>query len=121
MYWYLQVLKKYAVFSGRARRKEFWMFSLFDLIFTFILILFENAVGLGNPGVGALFVLYSLAVSLPILSVMVRRLHDTNRSCWWFLMMLIPIIGNIVLFIFYIKDSQPGENRYGLNPEEGVV
>jgi uncharacterized membrane protein YhaH (DUF805 family) len=117
MNWYLEVLKKYAVFTGRARRQEYWMFFLFNLIITLALAFIEGM--LGSPGV--LGLLYSLAVLIPAIAVGVRRLHDTNRSGWWMLIGLIPFIGAIVLIIFFVQDSQPGENEYGPNPKAAVA
>jgi uncharacterized membrane protein YhaH (DUF805 family) len=119
MNWYLDVLKKYAVFSGRARRKEYWMFVLFNLIVAFVLGIVDNMLGtVSQPyGVGTLGALYSLAVLLPSIGVGVRRLHDTNRSGWWLLIGLIPVIGWIVLLVFFVQDSTPGENRFGPNPK----
>jgi uncharacterized membrane protein YhaH (DUF805 family) len=111
------VLKKYAVFSGRARRKEYWMFVLINLIITFVLYLIEGLVG----GPGILGGLYSLAVLIPAIAVGVRRLHDTNRSGWWLLIGLIPLIGTIVLLVFLVQDSQPGENQYGPNPKAAAA
>jgi uncharacterized membrane protein YhaH (DUF805 family) len=113
MNWYLEVLKKYAVFSGRARRKEYWMFALFNIIISFVLGFIEGLAG----GPGALAGIYSLAVLIPSLAVSVRRLHDTDRSGWWLLIALIPLIGALVLLVFVVQDSQPGENQYGLNPK----
>ena len=121
MSWYLEVLKKYAVFSGRARRKEYWMFFLINLIILVVLSIIDNLIGTvtrqGGPGV--LQGLYSLAVLIPTLAVTVRRLHDTGRTGWWILIGLIPVIGNIVLLIFLVLDSEPGANEYGPNPKEG--
>ena len=113
MSWYLEVLKKYAVFDGRARRKEYWMFLLFNLIITFVLYFIERLAS----GPGVLGGLYDLAVLLPTIAVGVRRLHDTNRNGWWLLIGLIPVIGTIVLIVFMVQDSQPGENQYGTNPK----
>jgi len=113
MNWYLDVLKKYAVFSGRARRKEYWMFVLFNLIITLVLALIERLVS----GPGILANLYSLAMLIPGLAVAVRRLHDTNRSGWWILIGLVPIVGVIILIVFQAEDSQPGDNQYGPNPK----
>ncbi|MHC4458274.1 MAG: DUF805 domain-containing protein [Planctomycetota bacterium] len=113
MNWYLEVLKKYAVFSGRARRKEYWMFFLFNIIIAFVLGLIEGLVG--SQGIVAM--LYFLAVLIPGIAVSVRRLHDTDRSGWWLLIGLIPLIGAIVLLVFLVQDSKPGENQYGLNPK----
>lgn len=117
MSWYLKVLRKYAVFSGRARRKEYWMFFLFNLIIIFVLRFIEELAG----GPGVLASLYGLAVLIPSIAVAVRRLHDRNRSGWWLLIGVIPFIGAIVLLIFMVQDSQPGENRYGPNPKAAAV
>ena len=113
MNWYLEVLKKYAVFSGRARRKEYWMFLLFNIVIALVLGFVE---GLAN-GPGIVSMLYSLAVLIPSIAVSVRRLHDTDRSGWWLLIALIPLIGTIVLIVFFVQDSKPGENQYGPNPK----
>jgi len=109
MNWYLAVLKKYVVFSGRARRKEYWMFTLVNVIVLVLLAVLK---------LNALYGLYSLAVLLPSLAVLVRRLHDTGRSGWWFLIGLVPLIGGIILLVFRVQDSKPGENQYGANPKE---
>ena len=113
MNWYLDVLKKYTVFTGRARRKEYWMFVLFHVIIIIALSLVEAIVG----GPGILGSLYVLAVLIPSLAVGVRRLHDTGRSGWWLLIGLVPLIGTIVLIVFFVADSQPGTNQYGPNPK----
>ena len=118
MNWYLAVLKKYAVFSGRARRKEYWFFTLFNAIIYFVLIFIGGMAGIASEsGTGVLSVIYLLAVLIPALAVTVRRLHDTNRSGWWILISLVPLIGGIVLLVFMVQDSQPGENKYGSNPK----
>jgi uncharacterized membrane protein YhaH (DUF805 family) len=111
--WYLDVLKKYAVFTGRARRKEYWMFALFNVIIAIALGIIEGIVG----GPGVLGGLYGLAVLIPSIAVGVRRLHDTGRSGWWILIGLVPVIGFIVLIVFFVADSQPGTNGYGPNPK----
>jgi uncharacterized membrane protein YhaH (DUF805 family) len=113
MNWYIGVLQKYFDFSGRARRTEFWMFVLFNIIVSVVLYLIDNYV-LGMPILASI---YGLAVLLPFLGVSVRRLHDTGRSGWWLLIGLIPLIGAIILIIFYVQDSQPGANQYGPNPK----
>ena len=112
MEWYITVLKNYAVFSGRARRKEYWMFFL-------IIFLISIAISIVGAMMGAelLGMLYSLAVFIPSLAVAVRRLHDTGRSGWWFLIALIPIVGAFILLYFLVKDSDEGENAYGENPK----
>jgi uncharacterized membrane protein YhaH (DUF805 family) len=121
--WYLEVLKKYAVFGGRARRKEYWMFFLSNLVISFVLILIDILIGTFSPqgSAGLLQGLYSLVVLIPSIAVTVRRLHDTGRSGWWILIALIPFIGGIVLLIFMALDSEPGANQYGLNPKAGNI
>ena len=113
MNWYLEVLKKYAVFSGRARRKEYWMFFLFNVIIAIVLGIIEGILGI--PGI--LGTLYMLAVLIPGIAVSVRRLHDTDRTGWWILIGFVPVIGAIVLLIFMVMDSTAGENQYGPNPK----
>lgn len=126
MEWYLGVIKKYAEFGGRARRKEYWMFVLINLIITAILGLVDSAVGtkidVGGPGpqqaqLGILGFSYSLAILPPALGVFVRRLHDTNHSGWWFFIAFIPLVGAIILLVFLVQDSNPGDNKYGPNPK----
>lgn len=118
---YLEVLKKYAVFSGRAQRKEYWMFFLCNLIIAFALGLIERIAGIATESNQSLLViLYGLAVLLPGLAVGVRRLHDTGRSGWWLLIALVPIIGTIVLLVFLVQDSQPGDNQYGPNSKRAA-
>ena len=111
MNWYLGVLKKYADFNGRARRKEFWMFFLFNLIVAIVLGVIDSVIGIPVLGL-----IYSLGVLLPSLAVGARRLHDTGKSGWWLLLGLIPLVG-LVLIIFWVMDSNPGDNQYGPNPK----
>ena len=111
--------KKYACFSGRARRQEYWLFVLFNFIAAFV-VGFIGGVLAGATGVEAfayLGAIYNLAVRLPGFGVFVRRMHDIGRSGWWWLIAFIPIIGWIVLLVFCCLDSQPGENQYGPNPK----
>ncbi len=119
MDWYLEALKKYAVFEGRSRRKEYWFFGLFNAIFSVVLViadvLFGTSGGLSSPGL--LSGLYTLGVFLPALAVLVRRLHDTNRSGWWVLISFLPLIGVLVLLFFSLQEGQPGENQYGSSPK----
>ena len=112
MNWYLTVLKKYATFSGRARRQEFWMFALINFIIMVILSALDMALG-----IGLLSGIYALGVLIPSLAVGARRLHDIGKSGWWQLVGLIPLIGLIVLIIFFVMDSNPGDNPYGPNPK----
>lgn len=120
MKWYLKVLKQYADFNGRARRKEYWMFFLFNMIFGMIAMILDNIFGIafGEIGYGPLYGLYTLAVFIPGLAVAIRRLHDVGKSGWMILINLIPIIGVIWFFVLLVTDSNPGENQYGQNPKE---
>jgi uncharacterized membrane protein YhaH (DUF805 family) len=117
--WYLTVLKKYADFSGRARRMEYWMFSLINLLIICGLVIVDATLGfeIGDEELGLLSSIYVLAVLIPSLAVSVRRLHDTDRSGWWVLIGIVPLIGDIVLLIFFVLDSTPGDNRFGPNPK----
>jgi len=118
MNWYFEVLKKYAVFSGRARRKEYWYFVLFNFLIGILLGIIDGAIGGFDPEkVGILGLIYTLAILIPSLAVTFRRLHDTGRSGWWWLIGLIPLIGWIVLFVFMVLDSDPETNEYGPSPK----
>ena len=120
MSWYLQALKKYAVFSGRSRRMEYWYFVLFNIIVSIVLGTIDALLGtLGSGmGVGLLSGIYGLAILIPSLAVTVRRLHDTDRSGWWILIALVPLIGTIVILVFALLEGTPGSNQYGPNPKE---
>jgi uncharacterized membrane protein YhaH (DUF805 family) len=120
MKWFLIVLRKYADFTGRAQRAEYWFFTLFYLLFFLALSLVDGAAGLYNAayGLGLLGGLFALAMILPSIAVSVRRLHDTSRSGWWLLISLIPLIGGVILLVFVCLDSTPGTNAYGPNPKE---
>lgn len=121
MNWYLAALKKYAVFQGRARRKEYWYFFLFNLIVSILLGILDGMLGMFDAlaGIGLLQAVYSLGVVVPALAVSVRRLHDTDRSGWWILIGLIPVIGTIWFIVLTVLDGQPEENRYGADPKLG--
>lgn len=123
MDWYLAVLKQYAVFSGRARRKEYWMFFLFNLLISIALGIVDGVIGTldATTGLGLLGTLYALAVLIPGIAVSVRRLHDIGKSGWWLLLLFIPLIGAIVILVFTVLDSQPGPNQYGDNPKQDAV
>jgi len=115
MNWYLGSLKKYAVFSGRARRKEYWMFVLFNFIAAFIIGLIAGALGLSNDSGGnILSSLYSLAILLPGLGLAIRRMHDTDHSGWW---LLVPIV-NVV---FTLVEGTKGDNKFGPDPKAEEV
>ena len=118
--WYIEVLKKYTVFTGRARRKEYWMFTLFNIIIS-IAISIVAQLFVRIPVIGLIFgllpLIYAIAVLLPSIAVGIRRLHDTNRSGWFLLLVLIPLVGAIVLIIFLVQEGTPGDNQYGANPK----
>lgn len=107
------VFKQYAVFSGRARRSEYWWFILFNLILGVVVLLIDTAMGSMVLGL-----IVDLALLLPGLAVSVRRLHDTGRTGWWMLIALIPIVGLIILIVYQCQDSDPGANEYGPSPKE---
>lgn len=115
MNWYLKVLKQYADFTGRARRKEYWMFTLINAIVSYSLLAVDTFFfGLENFGINTL---YSLAVFLPSLGVLARRLHDIGKSAWYFLIIFIPLAGVIWLLVLLCKDSEEGPNKWGVNPK----
>ncbi len=104
--------QKYADFSGRARRSEYWYFTLFNFLMAVIVGIIDGIIG--YP---ILTILYVLAIIIPGMAMAVRRLHDTGKSGWYLLIGLIPLIGTIILIVFYVTDSDSGENQYGLNPK----
>lgn len=112
MNWYLHVLRNYANFNGRARRKEYWMFTLFNFIVGLVLSILDMAIF----GTNILAGLYSLFILIPSIAVTIRRLHDTDRSGWWILLAFVPLIGGIVLLVFMCLSSTP-DNRFGPNPK----
>lgn len=120
MKWYLRVLKQYADFKGRARRKEYWMFVLFNLIFASIAVVLDNILGLAveDAGYGPIYGLYMLAVLVPGIAVTVRRLHDINKSGWMILIGFIPFIGFIWLLVLMVTNGQQEANKWGENPKK---
>ncbi len=115
MDWYLKVLKNYLGFGGRARRKEYWMFILVNIIFTFVLGLLDAMLGWQRAGgEGVLTTIYGVLIFLPWWAVQFRRLHDTDRSAWW---LLIPIIGWLIIIAFNCQNGTPGDNRFGPDPK----
>lgn len=119
MDWYIEVLRKYAIFSGRSRRKEYWFFVLFNILISIGLGIVDGILGTYSveSSIGLFGCLYSLAVLIPSIAVTVRRLHDIDRSGWWILIFLIPIIGTIILLVFMILDGNSGSNRFGEDPK----
>jgi uncharacterized membrane protein YhaH (DUF805 family) len=127
MNWYLEVLKKYAVFSGRARRKKYWMFVLVNGSIALVIGVLagitaridanSNSTSSISTVLSCISSIYSLAVVLPALAVGVRRLHDIGKSGWWLFISLIPLVGSLWLLVYAVTDSQPGDNQYGPNPK----
>lgn len=107
------VFTQYVGFSGRARRSEYWYWTLCNCIISGVL----SALARNGGFFTVLSVIWSLAVLLPGLAVCVRRLHDIGKSGWWLLIALVPAVGAIILIIFFVKDSEPGDNAYGPNPK----
>lgn len=117
--WFGKAWNRYAEFSGRSRRKEYWYFVLVNFIiqiavYTMDCVFFDAA----NTDNTYFSWIYSLIIFVPSLAVIIRRLHDTNRSGWWLLLNLIPIIGSVILIIILAEDSDSEENQYGANPKE---
>lgn len=106
-------LTQYATFSGRARRSEYWFFYLAVTIAMIVASVLDQALGLNY----VLYGVVALALLLPNLATAARRLHDTNRSGWWLLIGLVPLVGAIVLLVFLVQDSTPGVNQYGPSPK----
>ncbi len=123
MNWFLTALNKYATFSGRAQRAEYWYFFLFYILIFIGLSIIDGVMGSfsGETGMGLLGGLMSLALLIPSVAVGVRRLHDTGRSGWWLLIALIPLVGAIVILVFTVQDSETGTNAYGPNPKAGAI
>lgn len=119
MNWYLKVLTQYSDFNGRARRKEYWMFVLFNSFAAIIGVVFDNILGftINQTGYGFIYLIYILAVFVPNLAVSVRRLHDIGKSGWMLLVALIPIAGAIWLLVLMVKNGTPGSNQYGPDPK----
>lgn len=110
---------KYAVFNGRARRKEYWFFCLFNIIVSFILGAVDGFMGLTGSeiGLGVLGGFYSLAVFIPSLAVSVRRLHDIGKSGWNYMFIIIPIVGAILILIWFCTEGEHGINKWGPDPK----
>lgn len=110
--YYLHVLSNYAAFSGRARRSEYWYFVLVNFIIGFVLYLLG-----AMAHVTFLYAIYVLATFIPSLAVTVRRLHDTGRSGWWWLIAFVPFVGAVVLLVFMVLEGTNGPNQYGPDPK----
>tara|TARA_Y100000766_G_scaffold244887_1_gene224374 strand:+ start:251 stop:628 length:378 start_codon:yes stop_codon:yes gene_type:complete len=124
MEWYLKVMRdNYANFSGRARRKEYWMFSLFQLLVMIVLMIGDYVLGLDfemqgiSLGYGYLYLIGIIVHFIPSLAVIVRRLHDVGKSGWFYLIALIPLIGAIWLFVLFVTEGQKDGNKWGPDPK----
>ncbi len=115
MEWYVGVLKKYADFSGRARRKEYWMFFLINIIIGIVLGFLATILK-----TSILSTIYSLAVLIPGIAVCIRRLHDIGKSGWWWFIVLIPLVGPIWLLVLVCTEGDSSNNQYGSNPKAVV-
>ncbi|NKE04767.1 DUF805 domain-containing protein [Mesobacillus selenatarsenatis] len=115
MQWYLEALKNYANFKGRARRKEYWLFNLFHILIMGTLYLAGSA--MESLLLFVVILIYYFLTLIPYLSVTVRRLHDIGYSGWMYLVNFIPLVGGIILLVFTCLDSDANENKYGANPK----
>lgn len=119
MNYFVECFKKYAQFSGRSRRAEYWTFYLITILIYFVLLglaaaMRDSSVAWLMYGVAGVFI---LAAIIPMLSATVRRLHDGGHSGWTYLIGFIPLVGSIILLVYLLQDSQPGENKWGANPK----
>ena len=110
-----QGFKKYATFTDRARRSEYWFFTLFYVLCSFAATIVDVSIGLSESGL--LGSLVGLVFLIPLISMGVRRLHDIDRSGWWMLIALLPLIGPIVLIVFFVTNGTDGPNRFGADPK----
>ena len=119
MHWYIQALKRFADFKGRSRRKEYWIFALFNVLFSIITTLIDNAFGTDSfvYYLGLFSLLYGLFVFIPFLAVSVRRLHDTGKTGWMLLIAIIPILGALWLLVLFATEGTRGTNMYGPDPK----
>lgn len=124
MKWFIKCFKQYFDFKGRARRKEYWYFTLFCIIFSILVELVGMGLGMLMGSYildSTLIKIFYIATFIPSISVSVRRLHDIGKSGWWTLLCLLPIIGWIWLIVWACFDSKEGENKWGPNPKENVI
>ena len=119
MEWYLKVLRQYADFNGRARRTEYWMFTLINLLISLSLSALQYLLDVSLFGI--ISSIYSIAVLIPTIAVAIRRLHDIGKSGWFLLLAVIPIIGAIWLLVLFVTDGNPHENEYGPDPKDAYA
>ena len=119
MNYYSICLSKFADFSGRARRREYWTFALVNCLIALLLLILGLAFGEDSPASNILVTIFYLIMLVPNLSVSVRRLHDIGKSGWWLFIGLVPLVGSLLLLVWSFMDSEEGENQYGENPKGG--
>ena len=120
--YYFSCFNKYADFTGRARRMEYWSFLLFNAIAAIVAMILDILLGLTFVDTyGPFYMIYGLATFIPGLAVTVRRLHDVGKSGWYYLIALIPLVGAILLLVWLFTDSKPGANKWGPNPKEMAI
>lgn len=118
MEYFKMALQKYAQFTGRSRRSEYWYFVLFYFIIAVVAVILDNLLGIAFLELyGPIYLIVVLGLVIPSLAVVVRRLHDVGKSGWFYFIVLIPIIGGIWLLVLMVTDSQPGTNKWGPNPK----
>ncbi len=110
--WFKKGLRNYANFSGRARRKEYWFFTLAQFILVLVAMILDTIIF--DTGMGLFYAVVALGLFIPSLAVAIRRLHDTSHSGWWILITILPLIGSIVLIVFLASDTKPETNQWGL-------
>ena len=122
MEYFIGAIRKYSVFKGRARRKEFWYFYLVSFVISLVLAFLDYQLGTYDPelGGGLLGGIYGIFIFLPSLALTVRRIHDTGRSGYWAFLLLVPLVGLLVILFFALTDSNPGSNEYGESPKESA-
>jgi len=117
MQWFILAMKNFRNFSGRARRKEYWMFFLFYMILAMVFSLVDIVLGLP-----AIFLnIFIIVMLVPTIAICVRRLHDTGRSGWWYLINFVPVIGFIVWLVFTVQAGEAEDNRFGPDPKAGAA
>ncbi|WP_411065185.1 DUF805 domain-containing protein [Vibrio rotiferianus] len=117
--WYYKVILNYTNFNGRARRQEYWYFTLVNVLVNLVMGIIDRVIGsvMQMDNFGFFGVIYALFIMIPSIAVTVRRLHDSGRTGWWALIAFVPVIGILVLLYFLIQDSEEGSNQYGVNPK----
>ena len=124
MEWATLPLKRYAEFTGRSRRKEYWMFTLLAIGIYIVASILDRIVGMNGMiagRYGPITTLAALGLLVPSLAVSIRRLHDSDRSGWWLLLGLVPMVGEIIVLVFMVLKGTRGANRFGADPKAGEV